>query len=169
MCITSICTRVTTPPLPCCLTSYLERWIKLTCRHLTRALATLLAGLLLLGCTSSGLAVEKPVSARLTDPQSSVLGRLIANLSHAHPRQSGHVVLDTGRQAFNARIVLAESAERTLDAQYYIWNNDTTGRVLANRLVTAADRGVRVRLLMDDYGVGSKDKQLTALNAHSHI
>ncbi len=139
------------------------------CRQLLRSLTALVTGLLLVSCASAPHAAEKPISVRLTNPQSSAVGRSIADLSHAHPKQSGHVVLDTGRQAFNARIVLARSAQRTLDAQYYIWNDDTTGRVLANRLVEAADRGVRVRLLMDDYGVGNKDKQLTALDAHTHI
>ena len=156
-------------PSPCCLTSCLARWIKLTCRQLAQTLATLLAGLLLVGCTSASPAVEKPVSVKLEKSQSSALGLSTAALSLAHPQQSGHVILDTGRQAFISRIVLADSAERSLDAQYYIWNNDGTGRVLANRLIEAADRGVRVRLLMDDYGVGNKDKQLTALDAHSHI
>ena len=138
-------------------------------RLIIQVLAILLAGLPLMGCASAPHTVEKPPSVKLEKTQPSALGLSTAALSLSHPQQSGHVILDTGRQAFISRVVLAESAERTLDAQYYIWNNDTTGRVLSNRLVTAADRGVRVRLLMDDYGVGSKDKQLSALNAHSHI
>lgn len=93
----------------------------------------------------------------------------MAVLSHGHPNLSGHVVLDTGRQAFNARVALAGSAERALDAQYFIWNSDTTGKILAQQVLAAADRGVRVRLLLDDYGVGSKDRQLTALNTHDYI
>jgi len=93
----------------------------------------------------------------------------VAVLSHGHPDLSGHVVLDTGRQAFNARVALAGSAERALDAQYFIWNSDTTGKILAQQVLAAADRGVRVRLLLDDYGVGNKDRQLTALDTHDHI
>ena len=138
-------------------------------RQPVRILAVLFAGFLLASCTSAPHAVEKPVSHSLTYPLSSALARSITALSHAHPNQSGHVVLDTGRQAFNSRVALAGTAERTLDAQYYIWNNDTTGRILANSLVEAADRGVRVRLLMDDYGVGGKDRQLIALDAHARI
>ena len=49
-----------------------------------------------------------------------------------------------------ARLAMADLAEKTLDAQYYIWDADTTGRILADRLLRAADRGVRVRLLIDD-------------------
>ena len=90
-------------------------------------------------------------------------------LSDEHPAESGHVVLDTGRQAFNARVALAGSAEHTLDAQYFIWNDDTTGKILAQQVLAAADRGVRVRLLLDDYGLGNKDKQLSALDAHDYI
>ena len=78
-------------------------------------------------------------------------------------------MLDTGRQAFNARIALAGGAERTLDAQYYIWNSDTTGKILAQQVLAAADRGVRVRLLLDDYGIDGKDRQLIALNTHEQV
>ena len=122
-----------------------------------------------MGCASTPPTVEKSASFKLEKIQSSALGSSITTLSTAHPKQSGHVVLNTGRQAFSSRIVLAASAERTLDAQYFIWNNDSTGRILASKMILAADRGVRVRLLLDDYGLGNKDKQLSALDAHARI
>ncbi len=131
--------------------------------------AALLAGLLLTACSSAPPKVEKVASVRLAQPQSSQLGSSVAVLAQGHPTLSGHVILDTGRQAFNARLALAGSAELTLDAQYFIWNADTTGRILAQQVVAAADRGVRVRLLLDDFGLGNKDKQLSALDAHAHI
>ncbi|HIB5315516.1 TPA: phospholipase D family protein, partial [Escherichia coli] len=61
-------------------------------------------------------------------------------------------LLDQGRDAFATRVLLAEAAERTLDVQYYIWRDDMSGRLLFEALRRAADRGVRVRLLLDDLG-----------------
>lgn len=132
------------------------------------AAALLVAGLML-ACSSVAPRVEKTATFRLTQPQLSSLGRSVTPLRRAHPGLSGHVVLSSGRQAFNARIAMAGRASRTLDAQYYIWNNDSTGRILAEQLVAAAGRGVRVRLLVDDYGTGGKDKQLAALDADPHV
>ena len=153
--------------------TYISHWLvqtwSLRLNGMIKVNAALFAGLLLAGCCSTSHSVEKSVNVRLAEPQSSVLGQSIVGLSQAHPNLSGHVILDTGRQAFSSRIALAGSAEHTLDAQYYIWNSDSTGRILANRLVSAADRGVRVRLLMDDYGLGGKDAQIIALDAHANI
>jgi putative cardiolipin synthase len=65
---------------------------------------------------------------------------------------------------------MADLAEKTLDAQYYIWNGDTTGLILAERLLRAADRGVRVRLLLDDiYQTEERDFHMAALDAHPNI
>ncbi|MGB5340213.1 MAG: phospholipase D family protein [Gammaproteobacteria bacterium] len=97
------------------------------------------------------------------------LGQLTAAQAERHPGDSAAVLLDTGRAAFTSRIALADAAEVSLDAQYYIWNADTTGRLLADRLLRAAERGVRVRLLLDDYGAGNKDNELSALDTHSNI
>jgi putative cardiolipin synthase len=100
----------------------------------------------LTNCASTPPEVNRVKSSRLTDPQATIIGLATDTLSESHPNTSGHVVLDTGQQAFTARIAVAASAEKTLDAQYYIWNDDATGRVLAHQLVVAADRGVPRRL-----------------------
>jgi putative cardiolipin synthase len=105
----------------------------------------------------------------LPDTGNTRLGQLTAAQAEHHPNESAVVLLDTGREAFISRIVLADTAEASLDAQYYIWNADTTGRLLADRLLRAAERGVRVRLLLDDYGVGNKDNALIALDNHPQI
>ncbi|RLA20642.1 MAG: phospholipase D family protein, partial [Gammaproteobacteria bacterium] len=88
-----------------------------------------------------------------------------------HQDQSGVVLVNSGQDAFSSRIALTDAAERTIDAQYYIWNSDLTGRLLAERLLDAANRGVRVRLLLDDFGLGAgeKDNALIALAAHPKI
>jgi len=82
---------------------------------------------------------------------------------------SGFRPLRSGVDALLARIVLAEAAERSLDVQYYIWHNDLTGRHFANAVLRAADRGVRVRILLDDVGVKPNDETLLSLDAHANI
>ncbi|MEO7337322.1 MAG: phospholipase D family protein [Caldimonas sp.] len=77
--------------------------------------------------------------------------------------------LSNGRDAFAARIRLADIAERSLDVQYYIWQNDLTGTLLLDALRRAADRGVRVRLLLDDNGTRGLDDVMRTLVAHRNI
>jgi putative cardiolipin synthase len=64
---------------------------------------------------------------------------------------------------------LTELAEKSLDVQYYIWEADATGRILAERLVRAADRGVKVRLLVDDINLAGRDAVVAAMDAHPNI
>lgn len=82
----------------------------------------------------------------------------------ANPGKSGVVLLAGGGEAFAARAVLARTAEQTLDVQNYIWQPDTTGNLLLDELRSAAERGVRVRLLVDDNGINGLDAQLRALD-----
>jgi putative cardiolipin synthase len=82
---------------------------------------------------------------------------------------SGIAPLREGYDAFAARVLLAEAAEHTLDVQYYIWHNDLSGTLLLNALRRAADRGVRVRLLLDDNNTSGMDEVLAALDAHHGI
>ena len=88
---------------------------------------------------------------------------------HARARESGIVALSEGMDAFAARYLLAEAAERTLDVQYYIWHNDAAGGLLFEALRRAAARGVRVRLLLDDNNTIGLDAVLASLNAQSGI
>ena len=87
----------------------------------------------------------------------------------AHPGESGFRPLRNGVDALLARMVLAEAAERSLDVQYYIWHDDLTGRLFANALLRAADRGVRVRVILDDVGARANDETLLHLDAHANI
>ena len=69
-----------------------------------------------------------------------------------------------------ARAVLIELADRTLDLQYYIFHGDTTGSIVIDRLIAAANRGVRIRLLLDDWGtLEKKDEVVAGLDAHPNI
>ena len=103
------------------------------------------------------------------DSDETRLARAVLPLVAAHPAQSGIVPLRDGRDAFAARYLLAEAAEQTLDVQYYIWHNDLSGRLLFEALRRAADRGVHVRLLLDDNNTSGLDTMLAALNAHPNI
>jgi hypothetical protein len=82
---------------------------------------------------------------------------------------SGILLLDRGTDALLARLALADAAERSLDIQYYIWHGDTTGKVLLERVLRAADRGARVRLLLDDIGTAADDRNLLAIDSHPNI
>lgn len=97
------------------------------------------------------------------------LGKSVQPLAQAHPRKSGVVALQDGSDAFAVRVGLADAAEHTLDAQYYIWHDDMSGTLLFEALHRAADRGVRVRLLLDDNNTVGLDPLLAALNAHPNI
>lgn len=87
----------------------------------------------------------------------------------AHPGRSGIYALPSAHEAFAARVLLARAADRTLDVQYYIWHRDMTGTLLMEALCAAADRGVRVRLLLDDNNTSGLDEILAALDSHPNI
>lgn len=132
--------------------------------------------LLLVALVMLALVVRKPLPlhdemqpvARLTGENTS-LGRGLAKEISLHPGLSGIYALPNGRDAFVARAALADAAESAIDAQYYIWHNDTTGRLLLQALRRAADRGVRVRLLLDDNNTPGMDSTLLSLDAHPQI
>ncbi len=86
-----------------------------------------------------------------------------------HSNQSGFRLLTRSSNALLSRISLADHARHSIDLQYYIFNNDATGRLVAQRLLLAADRGVRVRLLLDDINVDDSINMLDALDAHPNI
>ena len=97
------------------------------------------------------------------------VGRFFEEVAVQHPDQSGFAIIRHGRKAFTARIALTELAEKSLDVQYYIWEPDATGRILAERLMQAADRGVRVRILVDDINLAGWDGQVASMDAHPNI
>lgn len=90
-------------------------------------------------------------------------------LTRTHSGLSGIVPLRNGRDAFAARALLADAAERTLDVQYYIWRNDMSGTLLLDALRRAANRGVHVRLLLDDNNTMGLDAIVAELDAHPNI
>jgi putative cardiolipin synthase len=127
------------------------------------------AALLAAACASLPTDYPREPSSALTDTAGTTLGRLSARFAHGGAGGSGVHLLPNGVDAFAARLVLAATAERSLDVQYYIWHRDTTGQLLAHALLQAADRGVRVRVLLDDIGTAPEDDNLLALDAHPGI
>jgi putative cardiolipin synthase len=111
----------------------------------------------------------RSVSAALLDTSDTRIGRSVATIVAKHAEDAGIYLLPNGRDAFAARRLLAASAERSLDVQYYIWRGDRTGTLLFDELRVAADRGVRVRLLLDDNNTAGLDATLAALDSHGNI
>jgi len=133
-------------------------------------LAAAIVSLALLGgCATLPSDVERHPSEFVADTGSTRLGRELQPLVANHPGLSGfHALLD-GIDAFAARFELLQAADKTIDAQYYIWHDDLTGKVLHNQLLQAADRGVRVRLLLDDLDTAGKDGMLQVIDAHPNV
>jgi putative cardiolipin synthase len=93
-------------------------------------------------------------------------GRIEAMLESG---ESAHWLLDRNDLALRARLALADEAAISLDVQYFVWQSDATGHLLADRMLHAADRGIRVRILVDDFGVSGKGGDVLKLDAHPNI
>ena len=87
----------------------------------------------------------------------------------AHPNQTGAYILDTGEEALLARAWLADHAERSIEVQYFIWSSDNIGILASEALLRAAERGVKVRVIVDDLLVDAPDKSLLALAKHPDV
>lgn len=130
----------------------------------------LLALLAVAGCASS---VKKDFVAEPSQaaayPTDTNLGRKVDAAAREHPGRTAFVPLSQGVDAFLARIAAIEAAERTLDLQYYIVHEGITTRAIIHHLIKAADRGVRVRFLIDDTSSHGNDLPVRALSAHPNI
>jgi putative cardiolipin synthase len=124
---------------------------------------------ILLACTTLPDLDGRTRSVTVRPTTDTRLGRAVDSLVAAHPTRSGIVPLADGRDAFAARALLAAAADRTLDIQYYIWRADMSGMLLFDAVRQAADRGVRVRLLLDDNVTAGMDTILAALDSHPNI
>jgi putative cardiolipin synthase len=128
-----------------------------------------LIALLLHGCATLPKNFERPVSHAVTDSDDTLIGILHRDEKAAHPGQSGFLLLGNGLDAFVARAVVAQVAQRSIDAQYYLLHNDLTGLLFIAQLLNAADRGMRVRLLVDDMDLGGRDLGAAVLDSHPNI
>ena len=101
----------------------------------------------------------------LASPELTYIDNQIAT----HPNQSGIYVLDKGEDALLARAWLADHAEKTIEVQYFIWSTDNIGILASEALLRAADRGVKVRVIVDDLLIDAPDKSLLALAKHPNV
>ena len=125
--------------------------------------------LLMSACASLPPQTGRTETHALTDTANTRLGTAFAPGEAAHPGDNAFHLLPDGMDALIARVILSEAADRTLDLQYYIWHDDLTGREMAASILRAADRGVRVRLLLDDLGTNADDQVLLALASHPNV
>jgi len=135
-------------------------------RHL---IVVLLLAAAQVGCGGLPKSVDRFASTTFLSPLETSLGQQLAEESLRHPDESGILLLDRGQDAFRYRVALIQAAERSIDLQYFIWNDDRSGNYMAARLLEAAERGVRVRLLLDDFHAVGNDEVIPALNAHPNI
>jgi putative cardiolipin synthase len=137
--------------------------------HLIAFCAAMLAGLH--GCASinTDRAAMRPPSQAISRDTPSQLQMLAHKPDPATPAESSFVLLDSGLDALAARLWLAQKAEKTLDVQYYIFHGDKTGALVAQALMEAAERGVRVRILLDDIYTHRHEADIMALYSHPNI
>ncbi|WP_263146020.1 phospholipase D family protein [Pseudomonas sp. RIT-PI-AD] len=99
----------------------------------------------------------------------SPFGAAIMARAEVHPGRSGFRLLPASNEAFLARAELIRAAQRSLDLQYYIVHDGLSTQILVQELLKAADRGVRVRLLIDDLNSDGRDYEIGVLAAHPNI
>jgi len=121
------------------------------------------------GCATLPSLEGRSETHAIADTGATRLGRAVAPAAAAHRDESGIYALTEPSDAFAARVILASVAERSLDIQYYIWHADQTGLLLFEAVWHAADRGVRVRILLDDANTRGLDQIVAALDAHPNI
>lgn len=122
------------------------------------------------GCAILPDRPELPYEQALSPAETGLLTDLARRFSrNREPQISGFRLLIDAREALESRLALIDLATQSIDMQYFIWKGDETGNLLFNRLLQAADRGVKVRIIVDDIWQGSTIKGLTALNAHPNM
>lgn len=129
----------------------------------------LLFSILVIGCASVPRDYPRTTSTAFTNYLDTSMGLFFEEEAVKHPGESGFALLTRGHQGFTARIAMTELAEKTLDLQYYVWEADETGWILADHVIKAADRGVRVRILVDDVTLVDRDPVAASLDAHPNI
>ena len=137
---------------------------------MTRYLLLASALLGLSGCASIDFDYPRSESYALADSDDTYLGREISDAGLDYPPgESGFHPLHDGVDALATRLLLAARAEKSIDVQYYLIKNDIVGRAFILALLEAADRGVRVRLLLDDMFTKGYDVGMAALHSHPNF
>ena len=167
-------TRLGGPDLPC-YAPYRERartrdngvhLMKSTLRHQV----TVVACCSIAACATVDFDYPKEETHALTDTSDTHFGRLLADIVAAHPDgEAGFYPMNDAIDALATRLLMAERAEKTIDAQYYLLTADVVGNAFIEVLLRAADRGVRVRLLLDDILTSGYDEGMAALDSHPNF
>lgn len=142
------------------------------CICMYAALAIALAGCSVLPTDSTlplGAYTPRPESSALANSEQTKLGKRVEPRVREHPGMSGFRLIPNGVACFHARMEMEALAEKTLDVQYFAIQSDDTGRLFIEGLLDAADRGVRVRILLDDSNAVGRDAEIGALTAHPNI
>ena len=154
--------------------------LTLSPRRVAVLIAVIFGAVALAGCTTRALTEYEFPEPRYAAPPAAdgQLAELAVSLESRHgPDVSGFELLDRNSDALQWRLALIDSAQDSIDAQYYLWYGDTAGRILIKRVMAAADRGVQVRLLVDDLNtllsdagtVGVRDDVIVWVDAHPNV
>jgi putative cardiolipin synthase len=147
---------------------------------LPRALLAVVLALAVAACASLPETPPRGAPGHALPPQAGgPLAALESRLQHSSAGQekSGFRLLDSNAEGLRWRLALVDSAAHTLDLQYYVWWGDESGNLLMKRVIEAADRGVRVRLIMDDLSTmltdaghpGLRDTAAAIVDAHPNV
>jgi len=134
-----------------------------------RAVSLIVLAALHVACASVDLDYPKEASTAVPATSDTTLGRQVSPLVEQHPGESGFLLLADGIEALATRLLMTQRAELTLDAQYYLITDDDIGNIFIGSLLEAADRGVRVRLLLDDILTQGYDAGMAALDSHPNF
>ncbi len=121
------------------------------------------------GCATGPIDFPRTDSFVDTDTQHTRFGREVAKWQQSHPGLSGFYPLVGGMDALGVRLALIDGAERTIDAQYFLMKSDAAGLLFVMKLLEAADRGVRVRFLLDDVFTSVDDEVFLLLDQHPNV
>ena len=124
---------------------------------------------ILSGCSTITDNYIKVPSSAYKNYSTTKIAHLFEKEARKHPGKSGFKLIPYGQDAFTARIAMARLAQKSLDLQYYLWKSDRVGLLLANEALNAADRGVKVRILLDDIEQSGRDDIVAAMDAHPNI
>jgi phosphatidylserine/phosphatidylglycerophosphate/cardiolipin synthase-like enzyme len=138
---------------------------------MSRSVSLVLVALVALisGCASLPSLEGRATTTAFFDTSGTRLGRTLAPEVAANPDKTGIHPLSDPQDAFAARLLLVATAEKSLDLQYFVWERDQVGFLLLEALWQAAERGVRVRLLLDDFYTDGLDPTIAALAAQPNI
>ncbi|MFK7850400.1 MAG: phospholipase D family protein [Akkermansiaceae bacterium] len=133
-------------------------------RHFFLFLLSAALSPLLCQCTILPKAEDKPVTAAISSPSKGPLAAASNKAARNRPKaHSSFLLLENNKAALDWRLALIDSAQSSLDIQLYLWQSSASSRLLFNRVIQAADRGVRVRILVDEFLFSTDEKKIAAI------